>query len=93
MTGDTEGFTEFRIKLRVPPKTKLRLVPALTDEVLFAWIQYFYILIPLWVLLASFVNHVYTHQIIETRVVHDFSEGSLKAKSLFKGGNRRIKSD
>ena len=61
VSGDTDGFAEFRIKLRVPPKSAVRLVPALNDEVLFAWLQYFYILIPLWVLVSSFMDHVYTH--------------------------------
>ncbi len=57
-----------RVKLRVPEKAKVRIVPAVTDEVLFGWIQYFYILLVVGFLMRAFVNHMYGYGIIPSEV-------------------------
>lgn len=52
------------MKLRVPRKVGVRLVPSLRDEVLFAWLQYFYLLLPVGVLVGAFVDHMYKYRVV-----------------------------
>jgi len=69
MPFSSAKFTQIEITVKIPPYQKVLYSPNMLEILKFAWIQYFSLLFPIYLILYTLLAFVYRNQILETGVV------------------------
>lgn len=68
-TYGSATWLKFKIELLIPKQQQIRYIPSFLESIKRAWIQYIFVLIPLYILLILYVlRFILSNQIIETHI-------------------------